>query len=219
MKILIAGEESQAVTKEFRELGHEAYSCDILDCSGGHPEWHIKDDMFNHLSNDWDFIGAHPECTYLTNSGVCWLYNKDKSKNIDRWIKLELAVNIFNKIKSKIKKGYLENPIPHKYARDGFYSVLTGKWVKGIGKYSQIIQPYQYGHLERKATCLWIIGDLPLLKETNNVYEKMKLLPKKEQQRIHYLPPSKDRSKLRAKTFKGPAQAMAEQWGGRIENT
>jgi hypothetical protein len=204
MRILVACEESQAVTKAFRAKGHEAYSCDMLDCSGGHPEWHIKRNVLEILNQDWDFIGAHPECTYLANSGVRWLYNKDGSKNIDRWIKLEAAVIFFNTIKAKIKKGYLESSIPHKYARDGFYSVVTGKWVVGIGKYSQIVQPWQFGHGETKATCFWLI-DLSLLKPTNIVTGR--------EQRIWKLPPSKDRSKLRSKTFPGIGDAMANLWG------
>lgn len=210
MKVLIACEESQTVCKAFRAKGYEAYSCDLQECSGGKPDWHIKDDIKNHL--DENIFGAHPDCTYLTNSGVCWLYNKDGSKNIERWIKLEQAVNFFNLLKAHIKKGYLENPIPHKYAREGFYSVTSGLWVQGIGQYTQVLQPYMFGHLERKATCLWLIN-LPNLKEVNNVYEQMKSLPKNEQQRIHYLPPSKDRAKLRSKTFIGIADAMADQWG------
>jgi hypothetical protein len=135
---------------------------------------------------------------------VRWLYNKDGSKNIERWIKLEAAVNFFNRLKAEIKKGYLENPIPHKYARDGFYSVVTGKWVEGIGKYDQIIQPWQFGHGETKATCLWLI-DLPLLKPTNIVEGR--------EQRIWKLPPSKERSKLRSKTLPGIGDAMADWWG------
>lgn len=217
-RILLACEESQAVTKEFRKLGHEAFSCDIQECSGGHPDWHYEDDIFHVLSKSnnlkWDFIGAHPTCTYLTNSGVCWLYNKDGSKNIERWVQLEKAVTFFNVLKSNIEAvgcGYLENPIPHKYARDGFKSVVSGELVEGIGKYDQIIQPYQFGHPESKATCLWIIG-LPKLKETDNVKDVWKALPKKEAQRLHYLPPGPERAKLRSKTFPGIAEAMAKQW-------
>ena len=212
MKILIVCEESQAVTKAFRKLGFEAYSCDLQECSGGHPEWHIKDNLFNHIDKGWDFTGAHPDCTYMTNSGVCHLYNKDGSKNIDRWIKLENAMNFFNNVKSKVKKGYLENPIPHKYARDGFYSVIDGKWVNGIGWYDQLIQPYHFGHLESKATCLWLI-DIPKLKHTHDRKEEWKKLPKNKAQRLHYLPPGPERAKERSKTFPEIAKAMATQWG------
>jgi hypothetical protein len=197
MRVLIACEESQAVCKEFRALGHEAYSCDIQDCSGGHPEWHIKNDVRDVLYNrTWDLVIAHPPCTRLANSGVMWLEKKGL------WDDLAGAVDFFNVFNTYGKAGgkiAIENPIPHKYA------------VEHIGMYSQIIQPYQFGHLERKATCLWLYG-LPELVETNNVFEQMKKLPKREQQRVHYLPPSKDRAKLRSKTYEGIAKAMATQW-------
>lgn len=207
MNVLITCEESQAVTLAFRAKGHKAFSNDIVFSSGGYPSWHILGDVFDILYSyrhvDWNFIGGHPPCTFMTNSGVRWLFNKDGSKNIQRWIELEDAVNFFNKLKRNIKVGYLENPIPHKYARDGFYSVKNGKWVEGIGKYDQIIHPWQFGHGEQKATCLWL-NNLPKLKPTNIVEGR--------EQRIWKLPPSEDRAKLRSKTFDGIAKAMAEQW-------
>ena len=208
---IITCEESQEVTKAFRSKGHAFYSNDILDCTGGHEEWHwikpiseslLKTQIFP--GKTWDFIGAHPPCTYTTNSGVRWLYNKDGSKNLERWKKLEESMNFFNMIKRNIKTGYLENPIPHKYARDGFYSVVTGQWVEGIGKYTQLIQPWQFGHGETKATCLWLIN-LPELKPTDIVEGR--------EQKIWKMPPSKERQKLRSKTYHGIAKAMAQQWG------
>lgn len=219
MKGLIGCEESQAVTKAFRNLGHEFYSCDLQECSGGHPEWHYKDDVFHVLSRydnlSWDFIGFHPDCTYLTNSGVRWLFNSNGSKNMDRWMKLEEAIRFFNICKNIIKsfgvKGYIENPIPHKYARDGFISVIDGKWVEGIGKYNQLIQPYQFGHLEKKATCLWLF-DVPELKSTKNVYDEMMKLNYKDRAKIHYCSPGKERAKIRSKTYEGIANAIADQW-------
>lgn len=226
MRILVACEESQAVTKELRALGHEAYSCDIEPCSGGHPEWHIQGDAikaaYNELQrltlesggcvfytlNDWDMIIAHPPCTYLTNSGVTWLYNKDGTKNEARWNKLDESAEFFKSfLNHPCKKIAIENPIPHKYATE-----RIGK------KYSQIIQPWMFGHKERKATCFWLKG-LPELHETKNVKEEMLKLPKNEQQRLHYLPPSKDRAKLRSKTFPGIAKAMATQWTNQKEVT
>lgn len=198
IKILVACEESQAVCIAFRELGFQAYSCDILPCSGGHPEWHIKWDAIEVLNKSkWDLVVAHPPCTRIANSGVMWL----KKRNL--WKDLEDATDFFNEFVKHGKAGNkiaIENPIPHKYA------------VEKIGKYTQVIQPYMFGHPERKATCLWLFG-LPDLKETNNVMEEMRKLPKNEQQRIHYLPPGKERAKLRSKTFPGIARAMAEQWG------
>jgi hypothetical protein len=203
MKVLIACEESQVVCKAFRAKGHEAYSCDIIDCSGGRPEWHIKGDVVAHLKevgkNYYDMILAFSPCTYNCNSGVCHLI-KDGKLNFDRYEKMvEMAVlfNFFDEYAPKVAK---ENPIPHKYAR------------AIIGKYDQIVQPYMFGHPERKATCLWLKG-LSKLTETNNVKEEMLKLPKNKQQRLHYLPPSKNRTRLRSTTFPGFADAMADQWG------
>ena len=202
-KILIACEESQAVCIEFRKLGFQAFSCDLQICSGGHPEWHIIGDAISVLnSKKWDLVIAHPPCTRMANSGVMWL----EKRNL--WSDLDKATDFFNEFVRYGKSGNkiaIENPIPHKYA------------VEKIGKYSQVIQPYMFGHTERKATCLWIFG-LPELKETNNVMEEMKKLPKNEQQRIHYLPPGKERAKLRSKTFPGIAQAIAAQWGSFLLN-
>ena len=202
-KILIACEESQAVCIEFRKLGFEAYSCDLQPCSGGHPEWHAKADAIDMLyASKWDLVIAHPPCTRMANSGVMWL----EKRNL--WNDLDKATDFFYEFVKYGKQGNkiaIENPIPHKYAVDK------------IGKYSQVIQPYMFGHTERKATCLWLFG-LPELKETNNVMEEMKKLPKNEQQRIHYLPPGKDRAKLRSKTFPGIAEAIATQWGSFLLN-
>ena len=145
---------------------------------------------------------AHPPCTRMANSGVMWL----EKRNL--WDDLDEATTFFNHFVEYGKAGNkiaIENPIPHKYA------------VEKIGKYSQVIQPYMFGHTERKATCLWLFG-LPELKETNNVMEEMKKLPKNEQQRIHYLPPGKERAKLRSKTFPGIAQAIATQYGSFLLN-
>ena len=200
MKILIACEESQTVCKAFRKKGHEAYSCDIQECSGGHPEWHIQGDaIVEAYSGKYDMMIAHPPCTYLANSGVSWLYNKDGSKNTDRWQNLLWARRFFiDLLNAPIKHKAIENPIPHKYGE--------------LPKYSQIIQPWMFGHKESKATCLWLV-ELPKLQETSNVKVWMDMEPKNKQQRIHYLPPGPERQKLRSKTFEGIALAMADQWG------
>jgi len=208
LRILVACEESQAVTKAFRELGHTAYSCDLQDCSGGHPEWHIKGDVLKILNDGWDLMIAHPTCTYLTNSGVCWLYNKtDGSKNTERWENLQEGASFFKALlDAPVPFIAVENPIPHKYA------------VEIIGqKYSQLIQPYMFGHAESKATCFWLKG-LPKLQETDNVKEIWKSLPKNEAQRLHYLPPGPERAKLRSKTFEGIAKAIAAQWSEYVLN-
>jgi hypothetical protein len=207
MRILIACEESQAVTIEFRKLGFEAYSSDLQECSGGHPEWHIHGDVLNVIDQGWDLMIAHPTCTYLTNSGVCWLYKKDGSKNTERWKQLKEGAEFFKTLlTANIPLIAVENPIPHKYA------------VQLIGqKYNQLIQPYQFGHPESKATCFWLKG-LPKLQETDNLKHIWKELPKNQAQKIHYLPPGPERAKLRSKTFTGIAKAMAQQWGNYLMN-
>ena len=194
-KVLIACEESQTVCKAFRALGIDAYSCDLQEPSGGHPEWHIQGDAVKEAySGKYDMMIAHPTCTYLTNSGVCWLWNKDGSRNEDRWQKLQEGAEFFKTLlDAPIPLIAIENPIPHKYAVE-----LIGR------KYDQCIQPYHFGHTESKATCFWLKG-LPKLKATNDVKEQWKQLPKNEAQRLHYLPPGPERAKLRSKTFQGVA--------------
>jgi len=190
MKILVGCEESQRVTIEFRKRGHEVYSCDIQDCSGGHPEWHIKDDILNHLNDGWDMMIAFPPCTYLCNSGV-----KHLGIEVDRFHKMLKAADFFKLLwNANINKICLENPIPHGYAL-----------VRIKQKYSQIIQPWQFGHGETKATCLWL-KNLPKLKPTNIVAGR--------EQRIWKMPKNKDRSKNRSRTYTGIAQALAIQYSG-----
>jgi hypothetical protein len=193
LNVLVACEESQAVTKAFRALGHNAFSCDLLPCSGGHPEWHIQGSVINELYKERDLVIAHPPCTRLTNRGVRWLAERDL------WQEMYFACEFFNTFQSIGKSGTpvcIENPIPHHYAREY------------IGKYSQIIQPWQYGHPESKATCLWLYG-LPELKPTDIVEGR--------EQKIWKMPPGPERSKLRSKTFPGIAAAMAKQWSDYLE--
>lgn len=217
MKILIACEESQTVCKEFRDIGHEAYSCDIEDCSGGHPEWHIKDDAIKTLySQKWDLVIAHPPCTYLSNSGVRWLVSKKPKPgfeyheqtglylNYTRYEQVQTACTFFNAFVLYGKLGHeiiIENPIQHKYAKELINS-----------SYAQIIQPYHFGHLETKATCLWVFN-LPLLKHTKNVYNEMMKLSYAERSKVHYASPGPDRQKIRSKTYYGIAKALADQYG------
>lgn len=186
MKILIACEESQIVTKSFRAKGHEAYSCDILETSGSNPEWHLQQDVLPLLKESWDMVLAFPPCTDLCSSGARWFKEKQilgiQQKSIEFFLQ-------FTKLEH-IPRVVIENPI-------GIMSTL-------YRKPDQIIQPWQFGHGETKATCLWLKG-LPNLKPTN--------LVKGREARIHRLPPSKDRAKLRSKTYTGIALAMAEQWG------
>lgn len=179
MAWLIACEESQTVCQAFRARGIETYSCDLLE-TRGNPEWHIQGDAIDAAySREWDGMIAHPTCRYLTNSGVCWL-NKDPT----RWDKMREGAEFFKALMdAPIKKKAIENPIMHKYA------------VEIIGRrQDQIIQPWQFGHMEMKGTGLWLTG-LPLLIPTNNVKEEMKKLPKNQQQRIHYMAPGPNRER------------------------
>lgn len=192
MKVLIACEFSGIVREAFKAKGHDALSCDLLETEI--PGNHFQGDIREVLGEKWDLMIAHPPCTYLSNSGVCWLYNKYKTKNLDRWKKLAEASEFFKLcLNAPINKIAVENPIQHKHARD-----LIGV------KYTQIIQPWQFGHDETKATCLWL-KNLTKLTPTNVVSGR--------EQRLHWLPPSENRWKERSRTYEGIAKAMAEQWG------
>jgi len=198
MKVLCACEESQAVCIEFRKLGHEAYSCDIQECSGGHPEWHIQDDIRNVLRHEftnpiYDLIIAFPPCTHLAVSGARHFEQKRKDG------RQQEGINFFKFFTTlKTRKVCIENPV----------GIMSTHYRKP----DQIINPYQFGHMEQKKTCLWLKG-LPLLIPTNNVYNEMMLLPKNKRERLHYLPPGINRAKERSKTYAGIAQAMANTWG------
>lgn len=196
MKVLIACEESGTVREAFRKKGHDAWSVDLLPSRipGNHHQGDIFHFLHSPLNMHWDLVIGFPPCTFSTNSGVRWLYNTDGSKNLDRWKKMEIGALFFKSLLHvNCDKVCLENPIPHKYALD-----IMGK------KYDQIIQPWQFGHGETKATCLWLKG-LPKLEPTDIVDGR--------EQRIWKMPPGKDRQKERSKTFQGIANAMAEQWG------
>ena len=210
MKVLVACEESQAVTKAFRKLGHEAYSCDIQECSGGKPQWHIKGDALKEAySGDYDMMIAHPPCTYLAVSGARWMYNNDGSINLERLRNQKKALNFVQKLlDAPIDKIALENPV----------SVISSQ----IKKPTQIIQPYEFGHSEAKKTCLWL-RNLPKLKPTKIVDkgEFMEWVDKKGKKKrqakwyIDVLSKAKtkaERQKLRSKTYQGIADAMANQW-------
>ena len=195
MKILVACEESQAVCKAFRARGHEAYSCDILPCSGGHPEWHIQGDAIKEAySGKYDMMIAHPPCTYLSNAGARFLYPKG-ILNQDR-LKLGMEAKDFfmQLLNAPIKMIAVENPIQSK--------------IFDIPKYNQTIEPYQFGHPFKKKTCLWL-KNLKPLQPTN-------VLSKPESTKVvgnWFNKGGKERQKNRSKTFQGIAEAMAEQWG------
>lgn len=205
MKILVACEESQAVTKEFRALGHEAYSCDILESSGGHPEWHLQQDVTELLKQDWDMIIAFPPCTFLTVTGNRW-FNVEKygNKAIKRHADKKEAIEFFMMFaNANCEKIVIENPV----------GVMSSEWRKP----NQIVNPFQFGDAFEKKTCLWIKG-LPNLEPTNIV----EVPPRTEfksgkTMALWYADafklPKEERAKLRSKTFPGIAKAMAEQWG------
>lgn len=196
MKVLIACEYSGRVRDAFIAKGHDAMSCDLLPTDSPGP--HHEGDIFDLDLSQFDLMIAHPPCTYLTNSGVCHLH-----KDATRWPKLFDGAAFFKRLLgAPVDRIAIENPIMHGYAK-----TLIG----GV-RQSQVVQPWWFGHTEQKATCLWLKG-LPLLEKTNDVKDEMMTLPKNERERLHYLPPSPDRWKLRSTTYQGIANAMAEQWG------
>jgi len=204
MRVLIACEESQTICKAFRKLGHDAFSCDIQECSGGHPEWHIQDDVLKHLDENWELMIAHPPCTYISYARTKWWNDKGRL-----WKRLD-ALKFFAEL-------YGTNYIPHICIENPM-----GCASPTIAKYTQIIQPYQFGDTESKRTCLWL-KNLPQLKPTQIVEPKIYgyyKKGKKKGQPIYgnsYLKFSEDRGKIRSKTFKGIAKAMATQWSEYIE--
>ena len=226
MKILVACEESQAVTKELRRLGHEAYSCDIIECSGGHPEWHIKGDVlpllngdceFNtmdgenhHLSGRWDMIIAFPPCTYLSNAGACRLYPKKGQLDMERYKKGLQAKEFFLKfLNADCDRIAVENPVSS--------SVFE------MPKHTQEIQPYQFNddgtHPYTKKTRLWLRGLPMLIPTTPDCNPVGPYVPagtgRKNREKYGAAKRGED-AKNRAKTFSGIARAMAEQWAGKV---
>ena len=220
MKVLVACEESQRVCTEFRKLGHEAYSCDIEPCSGGHPEWHVQDDVLpllngncdfqtvngdlHHLIGKWDMIIAFPPCTYLTVTGNRW-FNIERygEKAIQRHKDRKDAIDFFMAFaNADCEKIAIENPV----------GIMSSEWRKPI----QIINPWQFGDAFEKKTCLWLKG-LPELIPTNIVeipprkkFDSGKTMPSWYAEAWHL--PKEERAKLRSKTFPGIAKAMASQW-------
>lgn len=215
MKILVACEESQAVTKELRKLGHEAYSCDIQEPSGGHPEWHIIQDVIplvngncefrtmdgetHKVSGKWDMLIAFPPCTYLSNAGARHLFPSG-ILNQERYEKGLEAKDFFLKfLNADCEKIAVENPVSSR--------------IYEMPKCTQEIQPWQFGHPVTKKTRLWLRG-LPLLEPTEIVEPKANC----HDAGTWFMKGGKDRQRNRAKTFPGVAKAMAEQWAGRLED-
>lgn len=188
-KVLIACEYSGAVRDAFIKQGYDAMSCDLLPTDSSGP--HYQGSVFDVINDGWDLMVAHPPCTYLAVSGNRWLYNKDGSKNEERWKNRKEGLDFVRALMdAPIKQIAVENPV----------SVISSE----IRKPDQIIQPWQFGHGETKKTCLWL-KNLPKLTPTNVVEGR--------EQKIWKMPPSVDRWKLRSKTFQGIADAMAMQWG------
>lgn len=195
MKILVACEESQEVTKAFRARGHEAYSCDIQDCSGGHPEWHIKGDaVAEAYSGKYDMMIAHPPCTYISNAGAVHLY-PNKILSFPRYaLGMEGKKFFMELYNAPVEKIMIENPLPSS--------------IFNLPKHTQVIQPFQFGHPVKKRTLLWL-KNLPALMPTNDLGDGQSTkIPGN-----WYNKGGKERQKNRSKTFPGIAQAMAEQWG------
>ena len=185
MRVLVACEFSGIVRDAFRVRGHDAWSCDILPTEK--PGQHIQGDVLEILGDEWDLMIAHPPCIRICNSGVRWLAERNL------WDAMNTACKFFNTLKNApIDKICIENPIPHKYA------------VEKIGKYAQIIQPWQFGHSETKATCLWLKNLLKL--QPTNIVEG-------REQRIFNMPKNADRGRLRSITYQGIADCMAATWG------
>lgn len=203
-RVLIACEESQAVCIEFRKLGHEAFSCDLQECSGGHPEWHLQQDVFEVIDMGWDMMIAFPPCTHLAVSGAAWFDQKRKDGRQQDGIDFFMEFT-----KTNIPKWCIENPV-------GIMSNI-------YRKPNQLIQPYYFGDQSRKTTCLWLNNLPPLYHNAKlNLFDSK--ITHVEPDLITYkngktfsrdaaiLFPSPDRGKLRSKTFPGIARAMAEQW-------
>ena len=196
MKVLVACEESQRVCIAFRNRGHEAYSCDIQDCSGGFPQWHIKGDVLSLLKDKWDMIIAFPPCTYLSKAGACNLLNSDHTiKNYDRYLKGLEAAEFFMKIyNADCPRIAIENPTPMK--------------IFNLPAPDCIIQPHEFGHPYSKRTCLWLKGLPPLI--PTSIFDKFESTTVA---RWYQSYSGAIRQRNRSKTFPGVAAAMSEQWG------
>jgi hypothetical protein len=213
MRVLIACEESQSVCKEFRKLGHEAFSCDIQECSGGHPEWHYQQDVFEVIDMGWDMMIAFPPCTHLAVSGAAWFEEKRKDG------RQQQGIDFFMKIvNAPIQRIAVENPV--------------GIMSKIYRKPDQVIQPYYFGDEFQKTTCLWLKNLPPLYHNAApNLFDDVvthtnkgeffewvdkKTGKKKKQPKWYadaFMYNKEFIGKMRSKTFPGIAKAMAEQWG------
>lgn len=187
MRVLVACEFSGVVRDAFRSRGHDAWSCDLIDTERGCPEYHIQDDVRNHIHKNWHLMVAFPPCTHLSVSGARWF----KDKRVEQFRAMEFFIHLAT---CEIRMIAIENPI----------GIMSTRYRKP----DQIIQPWQFGHGETKATCLWL-KNLPKLVPTNVVEGR--------HARVHWEPPGPDRWKNRSRTYRGIADAMGEQWGA-LEN-
>lgn len=205
MRVIVVGEFSNTVRQEFEKMGHDAWSCDLLDTTDPFNNKHYKCDYRKIIKQPWDLMIAHPPCTFICNSGAKHLYIGQKKENgVDkiRWQKMVEGAKFFKELlKLPIKKKGIENPI----------MLGCAKEIIGVDQ-TQIIHPHQFGHMEQKATCLWL-ENLDPLQPTDDVYEEMMKLPKREREKIHYMSPGAQRWALRSTTYPGIAKAMAQQWG------
>lgn len=207
MRVLVACEYSGRVRDAFRSLGHDAWSCDILPTEAD-PTYHIEGPVQSVLHLKWDLMVAHPPCTFMANSGAKHLYagmKKENGRNEDRWKSMAEAAAFFRMLlNADIPRIAIENP------------VMVGHALELIRQnFTQSIQPWQFGHMEVKRTCLWL-KNLPPLVPSDNVYEAMMKLPYGERAKVHHETPGPDRWKNRSRTYAGIAKAMADQWGDPI---
>lgn len=195
MKVLMACEESQAGMIAFRNKGHDAWSCDLQECSGGYPEYHIQDDVRNVMnSGEWDLMIGHPYCTYNTNAANRWLYEDSSTcTKEERWYRMYKGLELFqDMLDADIPQICLENPEPNPYV------------ISIIGKYNDVIQPWMFGEPETKGLYLWL-KNLPPLMST--------IIETTRDPKVHYMSPGPERSKERSKSFPKVMEAMADQWG------
>jgi site-specific DNA-cytosine methylase len=195
LRVLIACEYSGVTRRAFAARGHDVMSCDLLESEDNSP-YHYTGDIRDMLAQPWDLMIAHPPCTDIAVSGAAWFKEKIADGRQERALDFVRFLMM-----QDIPRIAIENPV----------SVISSK----IRRPDQIVQPWMFGHKEQKATCLWLKG-LPKLKATNDVKAEMMLLPKRERERLHYLPPSPTRWKERSRTFTGIADAFAEQWGNGV---
>jgi hypothetical protein len=214
MNVLVACEFSGAVRRAFRAKGHNAWSCDLLPSEDDTP-YHIHDDAIKVVKDGmqdrpWDLVIAHPPCTFLANSGVRWLYNKDGSRNNERWDNMREGCKFFADLWNACgSRRCFENPVMHGHAQTLICDMAPSC---PMGGRAYRIQPWEHGHPEKKATTLYTLR-LPRLKPSNVVFAQMQELSKGDQNRVHYASPGPDRWKERSRTLPGIAAAMAEQWG------